>query len=304
MELRQLQYFVTLAEELHFGRAAAREYIAQSGLSARIQRLERELGVRLLDRSTHHVSLTAAGAAFLPEARQILDRVTRAGAAARGAGDVPVRLRAGIADANDDSMPQILHQVQAGWPDLVIDQIEAGVPEQCRRLADGSLDVGIGAATLATPQIASHLVRHDPVGVLLPEGHRLAELEAVPVALLASERLLLAHESRAPEFNQVIVQMCRGAGFNPTVYEGSVQSVRAAAGLVVRGRCLHAIPFSCAFALPATTWRPLSEPAYLYPWSILWRAGDQSPHVQAVVTAARAVSRRLGWLRAGDRVAA
>ncbi|HJY71985.1 MAG TPA: LysR family transcriptional regulator [Streptosporangiaceae bacterium] len=72
MELRQLRYFVTLAEELHFGRAAAREHIVQSALSQQVQRLERELGVRLLERSTHHVALTAAGAAFLAEARQIL----------------------------------------------------------------------------------------------------------------------------------------------------------------------------------------------------------------------------------------
>ena len=72
MELRQLRYFVTLSEELHFGRAAAREHIVQSALSQQVQRLERELGVSLFERSTHHVGLTVAGAAFLIEARQIL----------------------------------------------------------------------------------------------------------------------------------------------------------------------------------------------------------------------------------------
>src|SRR5215212_7355412 len=78
LELRQLRYFVTLAEELHFGRAAAREHIVQSALSQQIQRLERELGVLLLDRTTHHVQLSPAGSAFLIEARQILAQVDRA----------------------------------------------------------------------------------------------------------------------------------------------------------------------------------------------------------------------------------
>jgi DNA-binding transcriptional LysR family regulator len=85
MELRQLRYFVILAEELHFGRAAEREHIVQSALSQRVQRLERELGVRLLERSTHHVSLTAAGAVFPAEARQILAHTDWAGAIARSA---------------------------------------------------------------------------------------------------------------------------------------------------------------------------------------------------------------------------
>ena len=85
MELRQLRYFVTLAEELHFGRAAAREHIVQSALSQQLQRLERELGVLLLERTTHHVQLSAAGAVFLIDARQILAHVERAAAAAQRA---------------------------------------------------------------------------------------------------------------------------------------------------------------------------------------------------------------------------
>ena len=83
MELPQLRYFVTLAEELHFGRAAPREHMVQSALSQQLQRLERELGVLLLDRTTHHVELTPAGSAFLIEARQILAQVDRAALAAR-----------------------------------------------------------------------------------------------------------------------------------------------------------------------------------------------------------------------------
>src|SRR5690606_25077984 len=147
MELRQLRYFVTLAEELHFGRAAAREHIVQSALSQQIQRLERELGVRLLDRSTHHVALTSAGGAFLVEARQILDHVSRAGQAARNAAASTPTLRVGIIDAGYDTMPQILRELQDSHRGITIHQVEAGTPEQYRQLADGRLDIAIGHAS-------------------------------------------------------------------------------------------------------------------------------------------------------------
>jgi DNA-binding transcriptional LysR family regulator len=217
MELRQLRYFVTLAEELHFGRAAEREHIVQSALSQQVQRLERELGVRLLERSTHRVALTAAGVAFLVEARQIL--------------------------------------------------------------------------------------AHVPLGVLVPTAHPFADLDGVSAAALAREPLLLAEDARAPEFNQFTIEMCRAAGFTPTVYRGTVESIRAAAALVAQGRCLYCVPSSCIAALPGTVWRPLTEPASDYPWSVLWRAADDSGHVRAVVSCAQAMSKRLGWLTTADQTA-
>jgi hypothetical protein len=150
MELRQLRYFVTLAEELHFGRAAAREHIVQSALSQRLQRLERELGVTLMDRTTHHVRLTAAGAVFLIDARQILAHVERAAVAAQRAARSRPSLRVG------SSMPAttmwlILHDVQTKY-DLEITR-SGQCAEQFQRLVDGRL-VGIGQASLAPPAVA------------------------------------------------------------------------------------------------------------------------------------------------------
>jgi DNA-binding transcriptional LysR family regulator len=303
MELRQLRYFVTLAEELHFGRAASREHIVQSALSQQLQRLERELGVRLIERSTHHVALTAAGAAFLVEARKIIAHIDRAVAVTRNAAGSSPSLRVGIIDASYDSMPQILHEVQARYPDLVIHQVEAGVPEQYQQLLDGRLDVGIGRAALAPPGVASQLFRHDPLGVLVPGGHRFAAMDGVPVATLAEEPLLLAEDAQAPEFNQFVVEMCRSAGFTPAVYEGTVESIRAAADLVAAGRCLYCVPSSCISALPGTIWRPLIEPMSHYPWSILWRSADVSDHVRSIITCAKAMSQRLGWLATPERTA-
>ena len=303
VELRQLRYFVTLAEELHFGRAAEREHIVQSALSQQVQRLERELGVRLVERSTHHVALTGAGVLFLVEARQILAQVDRAARVAQSAVGAAATLRVGIIDSSYDSMPQILHEVQARHSGLVIHQVEASVPAQYQQLTDGRLDVGIGRAALAPPQIASLLFRQDPLGVLVPAGHRFAGLDSVPVAILATEPLLLAEEAQAPEFNQFTVEMCRGAGFTPTVYPGTVESIRAAADLVAQGRCLCCVPSSCISALPGTTWRPLTDPASYYPWSVLWRAAGDSGYVRAVVRCARVMSQRLGWLPAASEAA-
>ncbi|GAA2637494.1 LysR substrate-binding domain-containing protein [Actinomadura fulvescens] len=300
MEIRQLRYFVSLSEELHFGRAAAREHIVQSALSQQIQRLERELEVRLVERSTHHVALTAAGTLFLVEARKILAQVERATVVARSTTGAAPTLRVGIIDASYDSMSQILHDVQARYPDLAIHQVEVGVPEQYQQLADGRLDVGIGRAANAPSQVTSFLFRRDPLGVLVPTGHRFAAMTAVPVAELAREPLLLAEEAQAPEFNQFTVEVCRTAGFTPTVHSGTVESIRAAADLVAQGRCLYCVPSSCIAALPGTIWRPLTEPASCYPWSILWRAEDRSDHVRAIVDCARAMSERLGWLTTSD----
>ena len=303
MELRQLRYFVILAEELHFGRAAAREHIVQSALSQQLQRLERELGVLLIERTTHHVQLSPAGAAFLIEARQILAHVDRAAVAAQRAGRSTPSLRVGIVDASYDSMPLILHAIQQRFPDLEIHQVEAGVPEQFQRLMDGRLDVGLGRASLAPPTVASELFRLDPLGVLVAEEHRFAALSAVPVASLAAEPLLLAEEERAPEFNQFVIELCRSVGFAPTPYRGTVESIRASLDLVVGQQCVLCAPSSCVSPPTGIVWKPLVAPPSRYPWSVLWRVGDSSQHVRALVRCARTLSQQLGWLEPQRQVA-
>ena len=296
VELRQLRYFVALAEELNFGRAAAREHIVQSSLSQQLQRLERELGVVLLERTTHHVRVTQAGAVFMAEARQILAHVDRAAVAAQRAAESAPTLKVGVVDASYDSMPLILQLVQEHYPDLELHQIEIGVPEQFTLLVDGRLDVGLGRASLAPREVASRLVRLDPLGVLVPQGHRFAALPGVPVATLAEEPLLLAEPQRAPEFNQFVIELCRSVGFTPTVHHGTVDSIRAALHLVMQGSCVLCAPASCVSAMPGIVWRNLIQPVSRYPWSVLWRAGDCSEYVDTLVTCADTLSRQLHWL--------
>ena len=296
MDLHHLRHFVAVAEELHFGRAAAREHIVQSALSQRLQRLERELGVILLERTTHHVQLSAAGAAFLIDARQILAHVERAATAAQRAAQSKPSLRVGVVDASYDSMPLILHEVQQQHADLVIHQVEVGVPEQFQRLVDGRLDVGLGRASLAPSTVASELFRLDPLGVLVAESHPLAMQAEIPVATLAAEPLLLSEEERAPEFNQFVIELCRSVGFIPTLYRGTVDSILASADLVAEQRCVMCAPASCMPAPSGIVWRPLVAPVSRYPWSVLWRAGDSSEHVSVLRDTARTLSAQLGWL--------
>jgi DNA-binding transcriptional LysR family regulator len=303
LELRQLRYFVTLAEELHFGRAAGREHIAPSALTAQLQRLERALGVLLVDRSPRRIALTAAGARFLIEARHILEHVDRAAMVAQGAALSPPSLRVGVLDEGYDAVRPVLRAVQDRHPELEIHQVNAGVPEQCQLLADGRLDVGVGRVSGASTAIASELFRLDPLGVLVRADHRFAARSAVPVAALSEESLLLADQERAPEFNEFVSEVCRTAGFFPALFHGSVQHLRAAVDLVVEGRCVLCVPASAAPWSAEVTWRPLEPPVPRYPWSILWRAQNPSTYAISMVAAARRLCVENGWRTAPTGIA-
>ena len=295
IELRQLRYFVTLAEELHFGRAALREHIAPSALSSQVQRLERALGVLLVNRSTRRVELIDAGARFLIEVRQILDHVDRAAELAQGAASSAPTLRVGVLDEGYDAVRPVLRAVQSRHPELEIHQVTAGVPEQCRLLVDGRLDVGVGRASGASLAIASELFRMDPLGVLVPAGHPLAARADVPVTALGGEPLLLPDGDRAPEFHDFVAELCRAAGFFPTMFHGSVQNLRAAVDLVAQRRCVLCVPASAAPATAEVVWRPFTTSAPRYPWSLLWRAQHPSRYTMSLVTTARRMSLDQGW---------
>ena len=119
----------------------------------------------------------------------------------------------------------------------------------------------------------------------------------VPVARLAEEPLLLSEEARAPEFNQFVIELCRSVGFIPTLYKGTVDSIRASADLVTEQRCVLCAPSSCLPTPAGIVWRPLVAPVSRYPWSVLWRVGDSSEHVSSLVRVARTLSQQLGWLK-------
>src|SRR4051812_47067959 len=144
LEVRQLRYFVAVAEELHFGRAAERLGMAQPPLSRAIRELERQLGVQLLERTTRQVALTAAGSVLLDDARRALDVVSAAARRARNAGQVTPRLRLALkADYDAGMLPRILAAFQEQEAALPVELLLGGRGEQIPALRDGRADVAI-----------------------------------------------------------------------------------------------------------------------------------------------------------------
>jgi DNA-binding transcriptional LysR family regulator len=251
--------------------------------------------VLLVDRATRHIALTPAGARFLIEVRQILEHVDRAATVAQGMASAAPTLRVGMLDEGYDAVRPVLQAVQARHPELEIHQITAGVPEQCRLLVDGRLDIGIGRVSGASPAVASELFRLDPLGVLVAAGHPFAAMAGVPVAALRGEQLLLADEERAPEFTSFVAEVCRVAGFFPSLFHGSVQNLRAAVDLAAQGRCVLCLPATAAPRTAEVVWRPLVPQIPRYPWSLLWRAQDPSRYALSLVSTARRLACERGW---------
>jgi DNA-binding transcriptional LysR family regulator len=300
MELRQLRYFVSLAEELHFGKAAAREHIVQSALSQQIRRLEREIGVQLVERDTHHVRLTPAGSAMLGEVESVLRAVRRAVRTAQAAGTDTEIVRVSVLDASLDSMPIVLKHVSDSHPGLVVDRVEARVVSQFRMLTQGSLDVGFGNVTTAPVGIASELLRIDRLGVFLSDSNPMAAEDGIPLSVLADIPVVVADNVRGPEFNDFFVDFCERAPVQLVLHHGTVQSILAAASLVTQQRCAAIAPASCALDLRGVRWVPF-VPTVQYSWSLMWSEDNNSGSVQAVRAAARFLRRRNGWLGPVDR---
>ena len=212
VELRQLRYFVAVAEELHFGRAAERLHMSQSPLSRAIRELERDLGLVLFLRTTRHVELTPAGVALLGRARRALAEVDLAIDEARrvaesGAGTLNI----GHGPLSREAAARIAERVPAGEIRLEEDL----TPELLRRVASGELSA---AAVFETPSAARRhglridALRDEPLLAALPAGHALAGASAIPIGAFAAERVLLPREPVGRAFNDWLRAVVRAAG--------------------------------------------------------------------------------------------
>ncbi|PXX71383.1 DNA-binding transcriptional LysR family regulator [Nocardia tenerifensis] len=221
MELRQLRYFVTVAEELHFGRAAERLHIVQSAVSQQVRQLERELGVELFDRSPRRVVLTEAGARFLPGARDALAAAARAKASITGfvAG---ATLRLGTSTGLGDHLDRIMERLA---PQVRVETVSASTRARVERVLDGRLDAAFVRGPVEHPGLRRIPVWDDPLLVALSARHPLAGVPELALTDLAPYPLRLTERRANPPLVDLVVDACHEAGFEPV--PGPVSSALA-----------------------------------------------------------------------------
>lgn len=282
MEFRQLQLFVAVAEELHFGRAALRVGMAQPPFSQQIRRLEGELGVALLTRTSRRVALTAAGAQVLEGARELLSRradlkaaVTRA---ARGESGV---LRLGFVPSSAFGiLPNIVRRFREEFPGVALQIEDREGIDMGLALTTGDLDLAIVRGPFRRPGVDCETLLLEPFMLVLPAEHPLASSRRVALSTLAEQPFVLFPRPSAPGLHDVITSMCVAAGFSPTVVQEAA-SWSSVVSLVEAGLGASIAPASARALCPrGVVFRDLdgadgrAEIALAYPQRALSAAGE------------------------------
>jgi DNA-binding transcriptional LysR family regulator len=281
-ELRHLRYFVVVAEELNFSRAATRLHMAQPPLSVAIRQLERELGTDLFVRSSREVRLTEAGRALLEGARRTLAEADRAFDAARRAGSGQLgRLRVAFSwSERFETLPALGRAFREGHPEVELLSQEMWNAQMIEALRAGTVDVAVSLCPERSAEVGEQLIRAEQAVVVLAAGHPLARGEPVALDAFADESFVLFPRELAPRLYDEMVAICRRAGFEPQLRNESFHTgwdLDFFADLSV----VALVPASVAPGLPdglATV--ALGDPAPLETY-LVWRDGDPSPTVAA-----------------------
>jgi DNA-binding transcriptional LysR family regulator len=290
MELRHLRYFVAVAEECHFGRAAERLQIAQPPLSQQIKQLERELGVPLLTRSTRKVELTPSGERYLLRARTILAEVDEAGdeAVRVAAGEVG-RLAIGFTgSATYELLPTLARVLDEDLPDLELDlHGEMLTPVQVAALQERTLDVGFLRPPVRDTGIDVRVLRKEPLIAVVPSEHPLAGRSKVRLEDLRNDPFITYPSHHRSVVYDAVFDACRRAGFTPRrtqeVGETSTLVVFVAAGLGVA-----LVPASVRHLnITGAVYLPLAGTTEEVELAVATRADDESPHVRRVLARVR-----------------
>jgi DNA-binding transcriptional LysR family regulator len=243
MELRQLRYFIAVAEDLHFGHAARRLRIAQPALSRQIQALEKELLVQLLFRNRRRVQITPAGQVFLERARLILARTEEAALAAqRASGGVSGSLNLGfVGSATYDVLPNVLRAFRQAAPNVDLTLSEMAVHAQIEALTEKRIDIGLLRLPVKTDGVMFRRISREPLYVALPSSHRLAQFPALRMSALAGEPFVLYPDHPRPSWTEFVIGLCQEAGFRPIVVQRTVE-IQTTLSLVAAGIGVSIVP--------------------------------------------------------------
>jgi DNA-binding transcriptional LysR family regulator len=216
LDPRLLRAFTVLAEELHFGRAARRLYVAQPAVSQQLQRLEDQLGVRLFERSTQHVSLTPEGEAILPYARQAVAAAAGVERAARAAaGSEEATLDVGLSPGVHYLAERALARLAESAPWVRVRAIAANTGSVARQVADGTLEIGLGFATAPTRGVRQEAIAHVAAVAAVADEDPLANRTTIALRELTGRRFAQVDPLEGPGYNDAVRELCREAGFEP-----------------------------------------------------------------------------------------
>jgi DNA-binding transcriptional LysR family regulator len=298
MELRHVRYFLAVAEELNFTRAALKVGIGQPPLSQQIRSLEHEIGAPLFRRLSHGAELTEAGQAFLPEARALLAQAARAlHSARRGALGQVGRISVGFTGsaAFCPVVPAALRAFGQRYPAVELCLEEANTATLLERLLDRQLDAAfIRPGRLDPDGVRVRTLGHEAMVAAVPADHRLAKGKTLALSMLAREPLILFPRAAGPSLFDEIMVACRLAGFEPVLGQEAPQ-ITSVANLVAAGLGVSVVPASIAQILVAgVVYVPIRKPTPIARLALVTPLDGHSPIVRQFVAVVDSVGRPNG----------
>ncbi|MBD2570344.1 LysR family transcriptional regulator [Anabaena lutea] len=283
MELRHLRYFIAVAEELHFSKAAEKLHIAQPPLSQQIQQLETELGVKLFDRKTkRQVQLTEAGKVFLQEAYQLLVQLETAVALTQrtGRGETG-KLRIGFTSlVIYDLLPLILRKFREQFLEVKIELLELTTSQQEQALRDSLIHVGFAHPPLEDDTLSYECIHKETLVVALSSTHTLTQKNYISVRSLLNEPLIMFPRYLAPGLYDRIMSLFRQANFSPNITQEAIQ-MQTIIGLVSAGMGVAITPSSLQnLQRSGVVYRPILEEVPLIETAIIWQQDRLTPIVE------------------------
>lgn len=285
-DLRRLRYFVAVAEELHFGRAAERLRISQPPLSVQIRTLERELGVHLFIRNRRRVTLTDAGSVLLDEARRLLRQAELSVLHVRRAASGEIgRLAIGFVSTVDYSiLPTLVGRFRSKHPGVDLSLLEMTGDRQQEALRTGELDLGLSILPTAASDLKTRPILREPLILAVSAKHVLAaRRRPVDPARLSDERFVVFPRPLAPGLFDATIGVCRQAGFTPRVAQEAVQ-MQTILGLVAAGLGIALVP-ACMENLQRSDVRylKLAPVAGTIETAAQWHVHNKSPALEALL---------------------